>query len=402
MAEGSGTDKPGLQSILSPDRERPSGLLSTSVGWGYLFALLLALVPPIFIIGDPWGVATDLRVFDEFWVLSGGVIGDGDYFTSARPFGWVPFFMGVIAIVIAYRMRAGRQVMVGKHLGIPEGVKNQVHSFFYGRGMNVLFPYGPADFVTAKALVKNGADHTAAIGTAYYFRVFEIVAILSFLGIGLIMSGWEGVGLPFLYCVGLFFFVCIAIRPLGRFQGYGWLTTLGVASAFKALRTIGSDAGLATRLYLISLGAIGLELLGLFFLKSALSIGDMGDGSEYIMLDGVPFVGLVVALAVASLARIIPFTPGGMGVFELSMALTLTLFGADGTQAVATAMFDGFITNVILLFGLLFAVRSGGMPGILESWKAYFRHSVARVEGEVLSDDEALVGDQGPPQTISG
>lgn len=391
MADGSGSDKKGLESVLRPERERPSGLLGVSVAWGYVLALLLAVVPPVFILGDPWGVATDLRVYDEIWVLSGGAIDDGDYFTSARPFGWIPFVLGVLAIVFSYRMRAHRQVMVGSHLGIPGTVKNQVHSFFYGRGLNVIFPYGPADFVTAKALAKNGAEHQASVATAYYYRVFEILAIITFLGLGLILSGWAGVGLPFLYCIVLFFGVSIAVRPLGRFQGPGGiLYTLGVAKAFQAFRAIGRDAGLATRLYLMSLGAITLELLGLFFLKNALSIGNMGDGNEYLMLEGVPFAGLVVALAVASLARIIPFTPGGMGVFELSMAVTLTFYGASDTQAVATAMFDGFITNVVLILGMLLAVRAGGMPGILEAWKAYFHHSMARARGEVLSEEEAL------------
>lgn len=389
-AEGGGRGR-AVRTILSPDEERRSGLISVSVLLAYLVALALIVLPPFLIIGDPWGVATDLRFYDEIWVISGGVIDDGDYEVSARPFTWTPFIVAVFLIILAYRMRASRQIMIGRHFGIPDTVKNQVHSFFFGRGLNVLFPFGPGDLAIAQALVKNGADHKAATTTVFYYRVFEVLAVGAFLGLGLIISGWTGAGAPVLACVIIFFGVSFIIRPLGRFSGGGgWLHTLGFVKVFEALREIGRNPGLATRLFLTSVVALFIELIALFLIKNALSAGDIGSGDEYLLLDGVPFAAYIFALAVASLARIIPFTPGGMGIYEMSMVTVLVFFEAEETNAAATAMADGFVTNLIMLGGFFLALRSGSVPSAMGSWKGFFRQSVMRAKGEPVVDKEAL------------
>jgi len=370
------------------------GPIGVSVGFAYFFAFCLIVLPPFFIIGDPWGVATDLRFFDEIYSLTGGLVDDGDYATSARPLSWTPFLLAIGLIVIAYRMRAHRQIMTGRFFGIDRDVPNQTHSFFFGRGMNVLFPYGPGDQATAQALVKNGADVEAATTTVFYYRIFEILACFSFMGLGLAITGWEGAGIPFLYCLILFFGLGLTIRPLGRgsrTSGGGYLDSLGIRRAFHALREIGKDPRLVSKLYMISLGAMALEMLGLILLKNALSTGDIGYGEgEYFLLEEMPFAAYFLAISVASLARIIPFTPGGMGIYELSLVTVFGAFEAEATQAAATAMVDGFVTNAIMLVGFFLAVRRGNTPSILGSWGGFYRQSGKRLLREPIVASDVL------------
>lgn len=384
--------KQTMKQVINPEMGKGplrTGRLSISVTWAYLIAGALAILPPFVLIGDPWGVATNLRLYDEIWIMSGGLIGDGDYVTSARPLTWAPFLLAIVALIFAYRVRAHRQVMLGRHFGIPDTVKHQVKAFFYGRGMNGLLPFGPGDLATAKALVKNGAPEKAASSTVFYYRVFEILAIMAFLGIGLILCGWEGVGLPIVYCLLLFCGVSAVIRPLGRFSdGKGFFASLGIGKVFNALRVIGKDPALTTRLFLVSVGALTLELIGLLLLKNALCSGNIGDGEEFLLLADIPVAAYVVALAVASLARIIPFTPGGMGIFEMSMVTVLGFFGADNVEAAACAMLDGFVTNVILVTACYLSVRSGTVPSIMSSWRSFFRQSAHRLEEKPIDDKE--------------
>ncbi len=66
----------------------------------------------------------------------------------------------------------------------------------------------------------------------------------------------------------------------------------------------------------------------------------------------VPFGIVVLAIVIGNLVKAVPITPGGVGTYELALALT---FGIAGTPPAATAtliaVIDHLIKNLVTLVG---------------------------------------------------
>ncbi len=85
-----------------------------------------------------------------------------------------------------------------------------------------------------------------------------------------------------------------------------------------------------------------------------------------------------MAIGIANLARVIPVTPGGTGIYELLLVSVLSLYGADNYASITVAILDGVFTNIVMLalfLPALFLIRGSG-PSIFESLGAFFRHSI--------------------------
>lgn len=353
------------------------GPAAISVGWAYMIAALLTVLPPIYIIGDPLGVLANLKLLDEFWIIFGDYFANGDLEISLRPLTWTAFFLSIGLLILAYRIRGTRQNMVAKSYGIE--ADNHMHCFFFGRGMNILFPFGPGDHGYVQALARGGADKEAAMSTAYYYRVFEMLSIIVFFSFGVILMGWYGSLLAILFSVTMFIVMTVMIRPLGRSDGgSGLLDALGLRTVSKATAAIFKTPSFAIKVLAVSVLALLVELLAITFMKRAFSSIPM----ELMLGQGVPMGGYFIALAVANLARVVPFTPGGMGVFEVSFVTTLSFFGAAPVEVAPIIMADGFFTNIIILAGMIIAIRKSDMPTVLGSWRAYFSTSARRIRGD--------------------
>jgi len=65
----------------------------------------------------------------------------------------------------------------------------------------------------------------------------------------------------------------------------------------------------------------------------------------------IPFMVVVLAIVIGNLVKAIPLTPGGIGTYELAVALTLELAGTAPAVAFLIAVIDHLIKNGITLFG---------------------------------------------------
>src|SRR5262245_1091020 len=183
-----------------------AGPLGISVAWGYGFAILLIIFIMTILVPDadgpsPWDpiafkkgmveMIANFRVLDELADLSivkvadvgeGILIVDLDQLAvSNRKFGYAPFYMALSFGSLALLLRAIRLRLLAHHFGIPSSIKGQLSSYFFGRGMNLFFPFGPGELGTISALVENGAAPKGAATAVFYNRVFEILSITVFL-----------------------------------------------------------------------------------------------------------------------------------------------------------------------------------------------------------------------------
>ncbi|MDD4180557.1 MAG: lysylphosphatidylglycerol synthase transmembrane domain-containing protein [Victivallaceae bacterium] len=78
-----------------------------------------------------------------------------------------------------------------------------------------------------------------------------------------------------------------------------------------------------------------------------------------IGLEGFSIMGVATAVVVANIAGLIPFTPGGVGIRDLTMRELLVVAGAGTASAVVPILFTSILIAFNLLAGLFFIFDSG-------------------------------------------
>jgi len=72
-----------------------------------------------------------------------------------------------------------------------------------------------------------------------------------------------------------------------------------------------------------------------------------------VMMFGEPvhIAGVTLAIVIGNLVKAVPITPGGVGTYELAVALTLELAGISPSSATLIAVVDHLIKNLVTLVG---------------------------------------------------
>jgi hypothetical protein len=65
----------------------------------------------------------------------------------------------------------------------------------------------------------------------------------------------------------------------------------------------------------------------------------------------IPFAVIVLAIVIGNLVKAIPLTPGGVGTYEISLAITFGLAGVDPAVATLIAIIDHLLKNLVTLSG---------------------------------------------------
>lgn len=380
--------------------------LSVSVVWGYVFAIALILFIFMILIPDaegpsPWDpvafkkglleLFANFRILDELADLSivkVADVGEGllkvdlDLLeVSNRKFGWAPFSFAIIFVLIALFLRGIRQRSLANHFGISSNVNGQISSYFFGRGINLFFPFGPGDTGTAQALTQNKAPEKDAERVVYYNRVFEVIGISSILFFGFISLGWEGSVGPFLWTVLIFAAVVTLTRPLGYTGARRGRFNLAarIWDAFngkdliQAFRELKGNMRFMLGLCVLSVLTLGIEILGYWYIKQAFS----SPLDDYVLMKDMTFVHFAIAIAVANIARIIPFTFASFGIYEIVSVFMFRIFGEGYLSATTVTLLDSFLINglTLVIFGLTLIISKN--PSIFEVWRNFVNRSVA-------------------------
>jgi hypothetical protein len=65
----------------------------------------------------------------------------------------------------------------------------------------------------------------------------------------------------------------------------------------------------------------------------------------------IPFIIIVLAIVIGNLVKAVPVTPGGIGTYEIAVALTLAISGTPAAVATIIAVIDHLVKNVVTLIG---------------------------------------------------
>jgi hypothetical protein len=396
--------------MLTPDGRGP---LSASVGWGYALAFLMMLFIFLILLPDaegpsPWDAVAfqkgvlemfaNFRILDELADLSivkvadvgkGILKVDLDLVSvSSRKFGWAPFLIALLFVSIALFLRGIRQRFLSSHFKIPSSVRGQISTYYFGRGINLFFPFGPGDLGTAQALRQNGASEKPATQVVYYNRVFEVIGITVILLGGLIYLGWEGAVEPFLWTALIFAAVVTLTRPLGptedKVKRYNipariWGAFNGRAMV-QALKELRSNPRLLFGLAILSTITLGIEIIGYWSIKQAFS----SPMDDYILMKDLTFIHFAIVIAVANIARVIPYTFASFGIYELISVFMFRIFGEGYLSATTVTLLDSLLINGLTFVFFLFSLFLSKRPSILDTWRNFFAQSQVKIPKEIL------------------
>lgn len=386
--------------------------LGLSVVWSYVFAALLIVFIFVVLVPDadgpsPWDanafqsalleLFANFRVLDELADL--GIVRVADIGTgllnvdldliavSDRRFGWAPFGLAVVLGSMALLLRALRQKVLATHFGVPAAVRGQMSSYFFGRGLNLFFPFGPGDVGAAQFMTAAGAPEAAATRVVFHGRLFEVLAILFVLTGGLVYLGWGGAIVPAFWAIVLVTAVVSMTRPLGdagtglgRFNviGHLWSAYNGRALARSAV-TIFETPGFMLGVLLLSVVALGVEIVGYWCIKQAFS----SPMDDYVLMKDLGFIPFIIVITVANMARVVPYTFASVGIYELVSVAMFRAFDQGYLSGATVSLLDSLLINGLSLIGFVIVLGLRHCPSAIDTWRAFFSQSVARCRLEV-------------------
>jgi hypothetical protein len=89
----------------------------------------------------------------------------------------------------------------------------------------------------------------------------------------------------------------------------------------------------------------------------------------------IPFAVIVLAIVIGNLVKAVPLTPGGIGTYELALAVTFGLGGVAPAIATLIAVIDHLIKNLVTLAGGIVSIYYFGdwvVPSIKDAFNSKF------------------------------
>lgn len=390
---------------------RKSPLLGLSVVWGYAFGVLLFVFIVTVLMPEPEGpspwdgaafrsavieLIANFRILDELAAL--GIVKVADVgngllnvdlemiAVSNRAFGWAPLLVAVIACLLCLVLRAVRLRLLTRHVGIASSTTGQMSAYFYGRGLNLFFPFGPGELGTIRMLSEHGAPAAAATTAVFYNRVFELLGIVAFLAAGFVYLGWGGAVETFIWTMLLIAGLLSLTRPLGQ-SGIGSRGLGPVSYVWRAFRgdllaaetrTLLRTPGFFLAVFLLSLATFACEVLAFWNIKQAFS----SPMDDYVLMKDFGAVPFTIVITVAALARVIPYTVAGFGVVELVMVVMFRVFGEGYLSGTTVAVLCALLLNSVTFLLFLLASWLNRCPSMLDTWQTFFDQSAARAHQE--------------------
>ncbi len=394
---------------IEADRSR-GARLSLSVAWGYVFGFVLMAFVLLILVPEadgpsPWDTvafrSAILELFANFRLLDEladmGILRVADVGTgfltvdldllrvSNRSFGWAPFAIAVSFLSLSLFLRGLRQRFLTSHFGFPHGARGLMASYFFGRGMNLFFPFGPGDLATARMLDGGDGTNESATGVVFYNRVFELSALFGILVLGLVYLGWGGAITAVAWTVFLVAAAVSLTQPLGwsSTKSKGWNVFARLWNAFQgrelrdAFARLSSKPGFLVGLLLLSLVAVFFEIVAYWSLKQAFS-SPLGD---YVLMSDLSFVRFAVVVVVAGVTRIIPYTFASFGLYETVSVVMFWVLGEGFLAGTTVTFLDSILFNTVTLVFFVVSIRVAACPSVLETWNRFYEMSTRRSSG---------------------
>jgi uncharacterized membrane protein YbhN (UPF0104 family) len=355
MGSGSGgpIDDP-IERGPEPRRRTGSFLLSYVVAGLLLLSLLH--------VGGVWYVLANTRVLDT--LIRTGVVAltDADagvvqgvpdlevYLASQDPIDWSMLLLAAGVFCAYWAVKSLQFHQLGRFTGAPGDAGVHARAYLYGLGVNRCLPFDLGDVAAADALENHGASRQEAARTVFLAHVMIIFEIAVFAAVGLWLVGVTGWLAMLFWSFVILAVAWFLVRPDRARVPYGsYLRAVG-----RSMSVLANRPAVGIRVAVLSLIAFALEDVAAYVIAQAFT-------SENVILN-VDNKLLIMALVAGYIARLVPFTPGGIGQFEWAFAAALYAGGVGLPEAVTIAILDNavrYVTGTVVLWVMTLRYRSG-------------------------------------------
>ena len=267
--------------------------------------------------------------------------------------------LAFLAYVVAWALRVVRLQVLARAAQVPLELGAATATALGANALNIVAPARLGDvsaIVHLRALTGKGAESAATLLT---WRLTDLgalltVALLAGLPILALVPLRDGTGLAWTMAGGVAFLgaALVAIRLARDPRSRAMLDRLA-RRLLGAKAPTGSAFGHATALLVQPrIFSVGLVLAVGAWISDAVLAGIL----LHSLWPGNPLI-VLVPVVLANAAKILPTTPGGVGVYEVVFALALQQYGVDA----ATALTVGIVTHLLLNAWTLVL----GLPGAI-------------------------------------
>ncbi len=256
----------------------------------------------------------------------------------------IPFLFAAVGIcIVAWILRGFRYRFILEGLGILKSLSFATACIFISQTANLVVPARLGDFVRMLILKhEDDATYSQGFSSIVVERVFDILMIavlgavaLPFVLAVLAVPDWFITAIVVPIAAGGLFFAVLLWS--GRMK-----STNRIVVAVQRMLDEVKQASLNPRALLMLSGSSLLIWLVDVLVCAAVVL---------MFQEPVPFAVVVLAIVIGNLVKAVPVTPGGVGTYELALALTFGLAGIPAATATLIAVIDHLIKNMVTLVG---------------------------------------------------
>ncbi len=253
-------------------------------------------------------------------------------------------FVAIGVCVVAWILRGYRYRYILRGLDIDESLGFATACIFISQTANLIVPARLGDFVRMLILKhEDNATYSQGFSSIVVERVFDIlmVAVLGAVALPFValtvldIPDWFITAIIIPFAAGGVFLIVLLWS--GRMKSENRI----IVAVQRMLDEV-KRASLHPRAFVILSGSSLLIWLVDVLVCYAVVL---------MFQETVPFAVVVLAIVIGNLVKAVPITPGGVGTYELALALTLGLAGTPAATATLIAVVDHLIKNLVTLVG---------------------------------------------------
>ena len=248
--------------------------------------------------------------------------------------------VGILICLCAWWLRGWRYQVILKNLSYQVSITASTACIFISQTVNLIVPARLGDFVRVLILKHEyNVSYSEGVSSLVVERVFDIftVALLGAVALYFVVNvpAWFYTVIVLPLVAGVIFFLFLLF--MGKFSSKNRYISIFLTMLHEIKR-----ASLSLKaVVLLGGSSIVIWLLDIFVCVTVVMM----------FQQQIPFAVIVLAIVIGNLVKAIPLTPGGVGTYEISLAITFGLAGVDPAVATLIAVIDHLIKNLVTLAG---------------------------------------------------
>ena len=277
-----------------------------------------------------------VRLHDMHLGVADGLPDPEMYLLAIDPVDW--YLVGVVIVLYCgfWTLKAFQFHGIAKAVGMTGSLGDHAKAFFYGSGLNILWPFKLGNAGAVASCVGHGEEQSKASTAVYTQELFVLFEIAVFAILGLVLNGWTtwfGELFWGVVILGIAYWVVSPAQDSdtlipGRAPEGAWK---------QVMSSLSDRPSVFLRLALLSLLAFLIDDFTPYLVSQAFT-------QEWVIMN-VSFSVIQMGVVAGYIARQVPVTPGGIGQFEWGFAAALYMGGVGMPEAATIALLESAVRH---------------------------------------------------------